>query len=202
MAKTRTHIARYAMLLTLLLGSVASYGQLRFGVRGGINVNDLHFDKRTFHAHNRTGFTAGVTAELELPLVGLALEGSALYTKRSNDLMGEYTDYKREYFNFPINLKYKIGLIGLSNLVSPFIFTGPDFAFLLSKDSSSKSWSNRKSVTSWNIGGGVELLNHLQVSASYGIGLSKAMKFIGRDDSSEVIEGKDKCWTITAAYYF
>ncbi|MBR5102093.1 MAG: porin family protein [Muribaculaceae bacterium] len=203
MTKRFTHITRYAILMALLLCSGISYGQLRFGLRGGINVSELHFDERTFDSRNRTGFTGGVTAELDLPLIGLGLEASALYTKRNNELVGDYNTYSREYFNFPIHLKYKIGIIGLSELISPFLFTGPDFAYLLSKSSTNKSFSNRKSVTSWNVGGGVELVKHLQLSASYSIGLSKAMKYIGKDDvNSEVIEGKDKCWTITAAYFF
>ncbi len=35
-----------------------------------------------------------------------------------------------------------------------------------------------------------------------GIGLTKAFKYIGKDVDSEPIQGKDKLWTITAAYMF
>ena len=47
-------------------------------------------------------------------------------------------------------------------------------------------------------GGGVELFSHLQVAATYGWGLSKSSS----NDSGVALYGKNRCWTVTAAYLF
>ena len=54
----------------------------------------------------------------------------------------------------------------------------------------------------WNFGAGVQLFNHLQVGASYGIGLNKTVEFTGVASNTKPIEGKNNYWTITAAWLF
>ena len=63
------------------------------------------------------------------------------------------------------------------------------------------------STTSWNIGAGVELVNHLQISAGYCMGLNKSIKnayneVIGGESLHGQVEGTDRCWTISAALLF
>ena len=53
----------------------------------------------------------------------------------------------------------------------------------------------------WNFGFGVQLLGHLQVGASYGIGMTKAFEKIGAVEGVD-IQGKNRYWTVTAAYLF
>ena len=52
---------------------------------------------------------------------------------------------------------------------------------------------------SWDIGAGVELFNHLRVSASYGIGISKSMEIVSDNATTT---SKDNNWTISATYLF
>ncbi|MDE6081592.1 MAG: porin family protein, partial [Muribaculaceae bacterium] len=59
-------------------------------------------------------------------------------------------------------------------------------------------WSNKKFDTAWTVGAGVQLINHLQVAATYGWGLSKSSS----SDSGLDLSGKNRCWTVTAAYLF
>ncbi len=54
----------------------------------------------------------------------------------------------------------------------------------------------------WNFGLGVEFVRHLQVSASYGIGLNSAVERKLGGGGQEVYDGKNRCWTVTAAYLF
>jgi hypothetical protein len=83
------------------------------------------------------------------------------------------------------------------------VFTGPEFSFLTSKTAINEAWKNKKMNVSWNIGAGVQLFNHLQIGASYGLGVSKAAEKIGVTvNSEETIEGKNNYWTVTAAWLF
>ena len=50
-----------------------------------------------------------------------------------------------------------------------------------------------------NFGFGLQLIKHLQVGASYGIGLSKVADFVVENVD---VEAKHNGWTITAAWLF
>lgn len=89
----------------------------------------------------------------------------------------------------------------INKIVRPFLTTGPSFSFLTSRKSVSEAWNNRKFDTAWNFGFGLELLQKVQVSASYGLGLTKALKTVGATSTAN-IEGKNRYWTVTAAYMF
>ncbi len=175
--------------------------QVRFGVKGGITINELKWDKNVFNSDNRAGFTGGLMIEIGLPVVGLGIDGSVLYTHRENELILEGEKLKRDYIDIPLNVKYKLQIPVLQKIFAPFVTTGPDFALLLS-DQDKGDFKSRKWNTSWNVGFGAELFKKLQIHANYGIGLSKAFEYINKDVESTKVEGKDKYWTITAAFLF
>ncbi len=186
-----------ALAIVALVGSQAASAQLRFGIKGGVALNKMEFDKSSLESDNRAGFTGGIMLEFNLPVVGLGFDASAMYTHRSAKYSAgnaELTTLKRDYIAFPINLKYKFSILPM---VKPFAFTGPEFGIRLSDEADGAKYSRMS--TSWNVGAGVELLNHLQIAASYGIGLNKTVQdALGISN----IDGKDKYWTITAAYLF
>jgi hypothetical protein len=72
----------------------------------------------------------------------------------------------------------------------------------LFSDNGNEYYKNRKTYMSWDVGGGVDLFNRLRVTATYGIGMSKAMKVIGQDYNGEQVNGKDRYWTLSAALLF
>lgn len=201
-----TTLKRYLTiaLLLLMLPSVAQ-ARFRFGAKAGFGINSVKFDRSIMDADNYLGYSVGVTAELELPAVGIALDASALYSHRSNKILvqdEENRSYKRNYFEFPVHAKYKLNLLGLNRILVPFIYAGPDFAFLTSESDPSNSFKNRKMSVSLDLGGGVELINHLQVSVNYSLGMSKAFEYVGINSDVRNVTGKDRCWTISAAYFF
>ncbi len=165
--------------------AVPASAQFRFGPKVGITMSELHFNKGDFDSKNRTGLTAGLMTEFTVPVIGLGFDASLMYARHSE---------KRDYIDIPVNLKYKIGLPVISHILTPFVTTGPDFYVPVNKFDGKKNFS-----TSWNFGLGVTLINHIQVAASYGFGISKTAEF---DDEGSKINGKDRCWTITAAYLF
>lgn len=193
------------VVLCALTATTAS-AQFRFGIRAGVNINKLSLNDAASNpvdSENRTGFTGGVTADFGLPLTGLMVDGSLLYTHRNDKLTvsganGVNTTLKRDYLDIPINLKYRIDMLGV---VKPYLFTGPDFAIMVSDDDD--NLADSKTYVSWNVGAGVELLNHLLISASYNIGLSNSIKdATGLGGDNGLVNGKDRTWMVTAAYMF
>ncbi|WP_161553806.1 outer membrane beta-barrel protein, partial [Paramuribaculum intestinale] len=108
---------------------------------------------------------------------------------------------KREYIEIPLNLKWKINVPVVASIVKPFLTTGPSFSFLTSKESF-REFKNKKTDVAWNFGFGVELIKHIQVSASYGIGMTKAFESVGLTNGAQNIDAKNRYWTVTAAYLF
>ncbi len=49
---------------------------------------------------------------------------------------------------------------------------------------------NKKTDVAWNFGFGVELIKHIQVSASYGIGMTKAFESVGLTNGAQNIDAK------------
>lgn len=175
--------------------------QVRFSLKGGVTINELKWDKDIFSSDNRMGFTGGLMLEIGMPIVGLGIDASVLYTHRENELYLEGEKLKRDFLDIPVNAKYKLQIPVLSKVIAPFVTTGPDFALLLS-DKDKGDFKARKWNISWNVGFGAELFRKLQIHANYGIGISKAFEYIGKEVDSQTVDGKDRYWTITAAYMF
>ena len=206
-------IYRLIIVLTLLVGcALTSNAQFSIGPRVGIAVNKLRFNEGLFDSDNQAGFTGGLEAEFMIPAVNLGVDLSVLYVRRNSQFMAQYetTDAntqevvkaKNDYIDIPLYLKWKIGLPLVGKIVTPYVFTGPDFAFLTSKTAINEAWNNKKVDVAWNFGLGVQLFSHLQVGASYGIGMSKAAEKVGVTGGQQEIQGKNRYWTVTAAWLF
>lgn len=174
--------------------------QFRFGVKGGLAVSKLSLKESPFKSENKAGWTAGVQVDLKLPL-GFGVDGSVLYTHRNDAFSHENEVFRRDYIEIPLHVRYGLNLVALSHVFVPYVFTGPNFSFLCAESKDIK-WENRSTFTSWDVGFGFELLRHVQIQASYGIGITDAFKAVGMTQEGVEIKGKDRCWTLTAAYLF
>lgn len=193
----------WAFVLALMMMLPAA-AQFKIGPRIGIDVNSLHFNSDVFQESNRAGFTGGLQAEFMIPGIGLGLDASVMYVRRSSTFRDqEKTKVNSDYIEIPVNLKYKLGLPIVGSFMKPFVFTGPSFAFLTSRRFFS-DFVNKKTDTAWNFGFGIEFVKHLQISASYAIGMSKAMDVLNLVESNKEtrVEGKNRYWTLTAAWLF
>ncbi len=190
-----------AVVLLAAAAVVPAQAQFKWGVKAGVAVNSLKFNKDVMSSDNRAGFTGGLMADFTVPVVGVGFDASVLYVSRSvdftNDDTGEVLTKNRSYIDVPINFKYKIGLPIVGKIITPFLTTGPDFSFLLSKENMGEAYSNKKFDFAWNVGAGVQIVNHVQIAASYGFGLTKSAS-----GDKSLYTGKNRCWTITAAYLF
>lgn len=194
-------ISRLLSVLLLLVVFLPASAQFKIGPRVGIEVNSLRFDKSVFDSDNRAGITAGVQAEFIVPLIGVGADLSVMYSHRSSKWKADQglKDVSQDYIEIPLNLKYKLKLPALSNIIAPYFFTGPSFSILASKRVFD-DLKARKCDVAWNVGLGVELIKHLQVGASYGIGMTTPFKYIGVEGAT--IPKKNNYWTVTAAWLF
>lgn len=189
------------ILALMALVTVPAKAQLRFGVKGGVNISSVHFDSDILNADNVTGFHIGPMIETTIPLVGVGLDAAILYSQKGMGVGPE--EIKTDYLDVPVNLKWKFGL----PIVKGYLAAGPYVGFRVGGD---KIWDvigeqiEAKSFSAGlNFGAGVELLSHLQVGFNYGLGLtdnysSTALSGI----SSEKTTGKNRGWAITAAILF
>ena len=204
----------FSLVVLLATMTVAVQAQVKFGLKGGLNLTSMKFDKSVADKSNQASFFVGPTVKFTLPVVGLGIDASALYDQRSVEVEGN--KIKQQSIQIPVNLRYGIGL---GSTASIFIFAGPQFGFNIGDktdvieigNQAVSDWTLRSSNLSGNIGLGFMVLNHFQISANYNIAFGKTGEF---NAVSEVInqagqalnlkdnEGKMNSWQIALAYYF
>lgn len=194
-------------LIVALCGMGVANAQFRFGVKAGLNMNSLHLNnlEDNFSKDNHCGYTVGVMTEFQVPIIGLAFDLSAMYTRMNSDLDSKVPEeenvaYNKNFLEIPLNLKYKIGLPLVGSIITPYVFTGPSFAIKLDKNSLD-AIKTKTCQVAWNVGLGVELIKHLQISGSYGFGMNNVAKFTGLVNT-ETVKVKNNYWTVTAAWLF
>ena len=161
-------------LFVILLGVFAlgaatpAQAQVKFGVKGGLNVTNMTFTKDIFDASNKIGFFIGPMVKVSLPL-GFSVDAAALYDQKSADVKYEYTEViyvdkttdgsfllspsvdvvyqkssgvakvKQQSINVPVNLRYAVGLGSMANM---FFFAGPQWGFNIGHKNYDTSFSN------------------------------------------------------------
>ena len=201
----KTILAACAAFMMALVAAVPAQAQFHFGIKAGLDVDRLSINSKLFDSDNRAGFTGGVMIEFTAPIINLGLDLSAMYVRRNSQFMVANNIVKndRDYFEIPLNLKYKLEVPAIARVITPFVTTGPSVAFLTSRKHIEKAYKNNEIDVAWNFGFGVELFRKVQLAASYGLGLTKALENVpGISISGADIEGKNRYWTVTAAYLF
>ncbi|MDE5850347.1 MAG: PorT family protein [Muribaculaceae bacterium] len=204
--------------LLVALVAIFSFGyasaDFRFGVKAGMNFNKLNYKiqnmddaKKNLDPSNQAGWMAGVMAEFTIPIINIGADASILYARQNVSKEDEKYYTNQNFLDIPVNLKWKFGLPVVGKIVSPMIYTGPDFMFALDKNILDNV-KEKKCEVGWNVGIGLELFKHLQIQGGYCFGLgdvAKYTKFVpGMPDldGGENLKVKKNYWTITAAYLF
>ena len=218
------------MIAVAMLAAPMAQAELRLGVKAGANISNFTTPDQTkldFSNASLANFTGGLTVEW-LFLGGLGVDASVMYTAKGTEykvgddffseayetLAGTSTMMKAtvHYIEVPINLKYKLKIKGIEDVVAPFIYAGPSFAFKVGQDikfgndlfNDTKIEFNNVDVA-LNVGLGVEVFKHLNVAAQYGWGLGKVVDMPDMEVLGQKIEGIDMqtgVWTITLAWMF
>lgn len=209
--KTLRRIAVVIAALLIFTGS-ADAKIFRFGIKAGANFNKLSFGKTIGDDINKTnsaGWEAGAMVEGNIPLIGLGFDLSLMYARMNNagkvyDNGELIYDPAQNFIMIPLNIRYKFSLPLVGQFLAPYLFTGPNFVFDLDKNTL-KYISNKTCQVAWNVGIGVELINHLQIGASYNFGLGKVGNALVEQLSSinpPQTTVKNNYWMVTAAYLF
>ncbi len=143
--------------------------------------------------------------EFRVPVIGIGADLSVMYVRRNTKFLVDNeisAKNNRDYFEIPLNLRYNFGLPVVGKVLTPYVALGPSVSFLTSKKSL-EDLRNRAVDWAFNFGIGVQLINHIDVSARYGLGLTKAMHtFTNVGGTAAGIEGKNRYWTVSVAYLF
>ena len=197
MKKILTVVVFFAALMT----AVPAKAEVKFGLKGGLNLTSMSLDANAISKSNQAGFFIGPTVKFTLPIVGLGFDASALYDQRKAEV--DDTSIKQQSIQIPINLRYGIGL---GSTASIYFFAGPQFGFNVGdKDIKTDvgNWTFKSSNISANVGLGLMLLGHLQVFANYNFGLGKTGELTENTVPNQIKEnGKLNAWQIGLAYFF
>ena len=194
-------ILTIAVLFTALMTAVPAKAEVKFGLKGGLNLTSISLDANAISKSNQAGFFIGPTFKFTIPIVGLGFDASALYDQRKAEV--DNTSVKQQSIQIPINLRYGIGL---GSTASIYFFAGPQFGFNVGdKDIKTDvgNWTFKSSNISANVGLGLMLLRHLQISANYNFGLGKTGELTENTVPNQIKEnGKLNAWQIGLAYFF
>lgn len=194
-------IALLVAAVMLLCGAGTAQAGLKFGPRIGLNVNKLHFDRSSFDTSNRCGFTGGVQMEY-MSFLNLGLDVSLMYSYMDSEVSN--VEMSKHFLEIPLNIKYKIGIPMVSHIFAPYIFTGPSVAFRL--DNIKNSPLNTQATQwTWNFGIGLQFIDHLQIGASYGLGMNNYVNGLNTaigTITTDQLKAKNNYWTVTAAWLF
>lgn len=193
-------IIAFLCAMAFLTVAIPAQAQLRFGVKGGLNITSVHFDSDLLKSDNVTGFHIGPMIEATMPLLGFGFDAALLYSQKGmeSSSSGVKTTMKTSYIDVPVNLKWKFGL----PIVKAYLAAGPYASFRVGGDKIWNVLSDQLETKSFgaglNFGAGVEVFNHLQVGFNYELGLTDNFSAEKLDLSSN----KNRGWTISAAILF
>ena len=178
-----------------LLSLIPASAQFSWGIRGGLNLvnNDIKaVDKEAaLNKDNYTGFFFGPMAEIQIPIIGIGIDGSLLYSQKGMNLP-DTTVMKNQNISIPVSLKYSLGL---GNFAAVFVAAGPQFDYKIGDLKTTietykangdldeaKEYVMNQYSWSVNIGAGVKLINHIQAAVNYNIPLTQEGTFNLYDD--------------------
>jgi opacity protein-like surface antigen len=178
------------LIIFVIVSSQAVFSQGHFGVKGGVNLANLH-NKDLTQADNIIGYQAGVVyySNLENPLF---FQTGLLYNVKGTKVteQGETAQINLNYLELPLNVGFQIP-VGENFKISPFVggFVGyaisgkltiGDVSFKLFSDEIGNSGFDENRIDyGANAGLGLHLSNRLILSGQYAYGLGN----LGSSDS-------------------
>ena len=181
----------YSLLFICMLMAIPTQAQVRFGVKGGLDITKLNFSEESFKSDNKTGWFIGPMVEVRIPNVALAFDGALLYTQNDLDVsvIGKEGTLKQKTLQVPINVKIPIGPV--------YIAAGPQFGYNIG-DKEMKQFMDVFKIkdfeSSCNVGAGVRI-DHFELGLTYNFSINKL------DDNGRY-DVKKNTWMLSAAILF
>jgi len=173
----------------------------RWGITAGGNISKVDgtgtgFMDTGWHFDSSGGYFVGASARVSIPILNFGLDASFIYSQEMADIESNdvFITDKLRYFSIPLHLRYDIELPILSELVIPYVFAGPqcnlalndfDWYRLFKQDpETAKStyevdteYLSKDCVWKLDLGFGVIVGNHIQVSYFYAVPLESSFSF-------------------------
>lgn len=184
--------------------ALPAQAQVKFGLKGGLNISTLSFSQDVVKGDNRTGFFVGPMVEFTLPVIGLGFDVAALYNqdgaKATEFAEGEsYSESQTlKSIEVPVNLKWSFGL---GSTLGAYVAAGPQFGFNVGSGYFAEAFDMKTCYTTFNVGAGVKLIRHIQIGLNYNFGISKLAKAVSEEYQGPV-DMKKNTWQISLAYLF
>lgn len=216
------------MVVASVVAAPLAQAELRLGIKAGANVsNFITNEKVNFENASLANFTGGAMLEWII-WGGLGFDAGVMYTAKGteykvgddlfsdiySDIMNTNTVMKAtvHYIEVPVNLKYRLEIPVLKDIIIPFVYAGPSFAFKVGEnvrvgntvvEDEAIDFSNVDYAL--NVGLGVELIKHLNVAVQYGWGMGKvvdtsSMEILG--NKIDNLDMKSGAWTVTVGWMF
>ncbi len=181
--------------------TLQSWAQIRLGVKGGINLSKISFsgESSNLAPENRTGFSVGPVVDAKIPFFGLGMEVSALYSQSYLD--SYFAKATLKSIEVPVHLKWSASVL---RLLGVYAALGPQFGFNVGERQDSY-FRIRKRNTSFNVGGGIILLNHLQLGLNYNFAITRTATLsvpTEIDGSFYDVKVRNNSWQVSLAYLF
>ena len=170
------------LLLAALTVLPAQAKIFSFGITGGINIIKPSGDH--WKADNENGWYAGVKTKFTLPVAGLGFDLAVTYSMEKISITDPATNQvakdKISYVSVPLNLRYDLSLPAIGNIVTPYLALGLQANYACNDfetDWKNDNFSTKRMLWRLNLGGGVILFKHLEVSYRYGIPLGNTIEW-------------------------
>lgn len=203
-------MTRKLTILTLLAClALSASAEFRWGPMLGVNGNKYHWKQNLAKTTAKTGFQAGVAAELMIPGIGFGIDLGCRYNMRGSHVnFGDWPVWSSDgignqnvwlhTIEIPLNLKFKwTRMNGFEQTLAPFVFGGPVFDITVGYNKQ-PALEHPGACVAMQCGAGVELFEHWQVSGGYSWGISYEIRTIKLDNYSAQPRG----WFANVAYLF
>lgn len=186
-----------------------SNAQFRYGPMIGGDMSNLKFKQDLINIDKNFGPSAGIVAEMMFPGIGFGVDFGLYYEQRGAKLdlgsreMWASQGYgnERSYLHYaviPFHLRYKYTRMnGFEDTLAPFAFVGPSIGILVAH-SKLDCMKYPFGELGMDFGLGLELKHNWQVSASYTMGLTYAIK----DKTLTNFSARNSSWNVRVAYLF
>ena len=184
-------------LMACIMMALPAQAQLKFGLKGGLNISKVTFSASDINSDNRTGFFIGPMAEFTIPVIGVGIDAAALYTQSGAEMKYENESYDKNLktIEIPVNLKYNFGL---GSMAGVYVAAGPQFGFNVGSGHLG-DYDIKDCNTRFNVGAGVKLISHLQIGVNYNFSINKVAKY---EEEGKKYDMKKNTWQVSLAYLF
>lgn len=204
--KNNTILIIFLLLIIGLFNTQTTEAQIRFGIKGGIDVAEPKLNLHVLKVDNRLGFQIGPTAEFLLPGSGFGTEISLIYGRKEYSIAYKESDATISDFNYisiPFNLKKRFGA---QKLLGAFILGGVYGDVKISggnikiKDVIDE-YKSQNFAMGVNVGLGISLLKSFDVGFYFKGDFTTRYKD-GLLDKDIIQDKKNRTWSVGLNYYF